>query len=290
MTRSTARRGRWHAWVRSGLFVDVTGRYQTLRRRQASSIDRRLAPAGRDGARLAQPIDVAQLWVHRPAAPPATPGYRDARRFARRFRDCEPARCAGRPTGARSHRRPTCRRVWVRGHENVRKRVLLQAAACRMPTLGRWPRNVPGLEDAVVADEPGHRHTGHPHPATSGRAADAATSASPPLSMTMSRSRRSGICRGQVDQVGGGEQTPAELHQRIREARPELVGGDVVVGLPEGSRRASTAAAVTMPRPRPASSARRRRHRPRTAGTARAHRPLGSRRLERSPRSPDSRS
>ena len=68
----------------------------------------------------------------------------------------------------------------------------------RMPTLGRWPRklrdrpepaevhdvedDVPGLEDAVVADEPGHRHTGHPHPATSGRAADAATSASPPLS------------------------------------------------------------------------------------------------------------
>ena len=37
----------------------------------------------------------------------------------------------------------------------------------------------------------------------------------------------------QVDQVGGGEQTPAELHQRIHEARPELVGGDVVVGLPE---------------------------------------------------------
>ena len=33
--------------------------------------------------------------------------------------------------------------------------------------------------------------------------------------------------------VGGGEQTPAELHQRIREARPELVGGDVVVGLLE---------------------------------------------------------
>ena len=32
MTRSTARRGRWHAWVRSGLFVDVTGRYQTQRR------------------------------------------------------------------------------------------------------------------------------------------------------------------------------------------------------------------------------------------------------------------
>ena len=77
-------------------------------RRQASSIDRRLAPAGRDGARLAQPIDVAQLGVHRPAAPPATPGYRDASRFARRLRDCEPARCAGRPTGARSHRLPTC--------------------------------------------------------------------------------------------------------------------------------------------------------------------------------------
>ena len=77
-------------------------------RRQANSIDRRLAPAGRDGARLAQPIDVAQLGVHRPAAPPATPGYRDASRFARRLRDCEPARCAGRPTGARSHRLPTC--------------------------------------------------------------------------------------------------------------------------------------------------------------------------------------
>ena len=49
----------------------------------------------------------------------------------------------------------------------------------------------------------------------------------------MSRSRRSGILPRQVDQIGGGEQTPAELHQRIREARPELVGGDVVVGLPE---------------------------------------------------------
>ena len=102
----------WHAWDAARLFPSVSLTEHWLSdapaRRQASSIDRRLAPAGRNGARLAQLIDVAQLGVHRPAAPPATPGYRDASRFARRLRDCEPARCAGRPTGARSHRQPTC--------------------------------------------------------------------------------------------------------------------------------------------------------------------------------------
>ena len=91
----------------------------------------------------------------------------------------------------------------------------------RMPTLGRWPRklrdrpepaevhdvedDVPGLEDAVVADEPGHRHTGHPPPEGSaqvdGNVAKTRQPAPPRRSAgTMSRSRRSGICREQVDQ------------------------------------------------------------------------------------------
>ena len=70
MTRSTARRGRWHAWVRSGLFVDVTGRYRTLALTAATEAQASVAgaPLGRlvRGVRAARP---KACW--QPAAIPA---------------------------------------------------------------------------------------------------------------------------------------------------------------------------------------------------------------------------